>query len=205
MGAARPLRVGLTGGIASGKSAVSRAFERRGIEVVDADVATRELTRPGAAALAEIAARLGAGTIAPDGGLDRAAVRARVFADPAERRALEAILHPRVAQWLRERAERAQGPYVVLAIPLLAEVGRYDWLDAVVVVDCPPELQRERLIRRDRIDAALANAMIAAQASRATRLALADYVIENTGSEAELDARVGAIDRALRERHGSAL
>jgi len=194
------LNVALTGGVASGKTAASRAFERHGIAILDADIATRELVAPGAPALAEIAAHFGADALAPDGSLDRARMRARIFGDATERRALEAILHPRVEGWLHERARGVIGPYVILAIPLLVEAGRYDWLDAVVVVDCPPERQREWLIRRDGIDAALADAMIAAQAPRAARLAIADYVIDNSGDAAQLDAEVDRVHRALCER-----
>jgi dephospho-CoA kinase len=146
--------------------------------------------------------------LAADGSLDRAAMRARVFGDEAARRALEAIVHPRVRAWLRAACEAAEGPYAMAAIPLLAEGGReaYAWLSRVLVVDAPVSLQLARLQRRDGIDAALAERMLAAQADRATRLAIADDVLVNDGAEAALAAHVAALDtryRALAEETAS--
>lgn len=196
-----PLRVGLTGGIASGKSAACARLAAHGVAVVDADVAAREVVTPGQPALDEVVARFGPAVLAADGTLDRAALRARVFADPAQRRALEAILHPRVRERMRAQADAAAGDYVVLAIPLLAESGAdYSWLDAVVVVDVPEDVQLARLVARDGNDGTLARAMIAAQAPRAARLALADEVIDNRGTLAELHAAVDALHQRLRER-----
>lgn len=195
-----PLRVALTGGVAAGKSAAALAFARRGVPVLDADLATRELVAPGQPALAEIAARFGPDIICADGGLDRAAMRRLVFAEEAQRRALERILHPRVEGWFKQRALECTAPYLILAIPLLAEVGRYPWLDVVVVVDCEPAEQRRRLLARDEVDAALADAMIAAQSPRETRLRLADYVLDNNGSPEALDEQVQRLHQTLLER-----
>jgi dephospho-CoA kinase len=183
----RTLRVALTGGIASGKSAVCARLASHGVTVVDADQVAREIVEPGMPALREIVQRFGPGIIAADGRLDRAALRARVFADPAERRELEAITHPRVRARMRELADAASGPYCVLAIPLLAESGAdYSWLDVVVVVDVPEDLQVQRLIARDGNNEALARAIVGAQATRGQRLALADEVIDNSGTLTEL-------------------
>lgn len=196
--------IAVTGGVASGKSAVTDAFAARGIAIADADVAARRVVEPGEPALAEIVARFGPDCLAADGRLDRAAMRARVFADPAARKALEAILHPRIRHWLEAACRDAPGPYVVTAIPLLAEGGgrtAYPWLDRILVVDVPEALQRDRLMRRDGVDAALAERMIAAQAGRLERLALADDVIVNDGPLAAVHAAVERLDaryRALR-------
>lgn len=199
-------RVGVTGGIASGKSVVTRAFEALGVPVVDADVAAREAVAPGSQGLAELRAEFGDGILAPDGGLDRARMRERVFDDDAARQRLEAIIHPRVRRALREAADAAPDPYVAVAIPLLAEGGgrdAYPWLDRILVVDVPVDTQRQRLMARDGIDAALAGRMLAAQASRAQRLQLADDVLPNTGSLDALDPAIAALDR--RYRHYAAL
>ncbi|MEO6799909.1 MAG: dephospho-CoA kinase [Rhodanobacter sp.] len=188
--------VALTGGVAAGKSAVARRFEALGVPVHDADVAAREVVAPGSDGLAEVAAAFGHDALEPDGQLDRAAMRRRVFADPAARVMLEAIIHPRVRTWLRERVAAEQAPYCVLAVPLLAEnIAQYRWVDRVLVVDVPETVQLDRLIARDGIDEALARRMIGQQASRAERLALADDVIENSGDEGSLDAAVASLHR----------
>ncbi|MFA7588221.1 MAG: dephospho-CoA kinase, partial [Novosphingobium sp.] len=168
--------VALTGGIASGKSEVERRFRALGVHVADADVASREVVEPGTPGLAEIVEAFGPGALDAGGRLDRAAMRRRVFADDDARRRLEAIIHPRVRTALREACDAAPGPYAMAAIPLFAEAGRqaYDWVDRVLVVDVPVEVQLQRLLRRDGIDEALAWRMIRAQASRKERLALAD-------------------------------
>jgi len=197
--------VGLTGGIASGKSAVADRFAARGIAVVDADVAAREVVAPGQPALAEIAAAFGDGVLQADGTLDRAALRRHVFGDDAARRRLEAILHPRIRVRMHDQAQRAGGPYVIVAIPLLAEGGgrlAYPWLDRILVVDVPREVQLARLVRRDGIELPLAERMLAAQADRASRLAIADDVIVNEGALALLDAEVDALDRRYRALAG---
>lgn len=201
--AARPLAVALTGGIASGKSAASDRFSHHGIAVIDADVIARELVAPGGEALAAIAADFGPEVLDPDGGLDRAAMRARVFADPDARRRLEAILHPRIRAQLREDSERAPGVYVIVAVPLLAESDSdYAWVDRTVVIDVPQSLQMKRLLARDHIDQALARSMLDAQASRAQRLALADDIIDNSGSLGDLHEQVDALHRRYLELAG---
>lgn len=193
--------VAVTGGVASGKSAATDAFAARGVVVADADVAARQVVEPGEPALAQIVARFGAGSLDAEGRLDRAAMRARVFADPSARKALESILHPRIRLWLESACRDAAGPYVVAAIPLLAEGGgraAYPWLDRILVVDVPEAVQQQRLMRRDGTDAALAARMIAAQATRAQRLALADDVIINDGPLCALDEAVGRLDARYR-------
>lgn len=190
-----PFSIALTGGIASGKSAVAERFAARGANVIDADRVARELVARGSPALAEIVALFGHGVLAADGTLDRAALRERIFAAADARARLNAVMHPRIRDALRERAQAAgSARYNLLAIPLLAEnQAHYAWVDRVLLVDVPRELQLQRLIARDRVDAELAQAMLAAQASREQRLALADDIIDNTGSIATLDARVAAL------------
>ena len=193
--------VGLTGGIASGKSVVAREFAAHGAHVADADIAARDAVAAGSEGLAEVIAAFGAGVLDAAGMLDRAAMRRRIFEDPAAKRMLEAIVHPRVRAVLQAECDAAPGPYAVAAIPLLAEAGgrgAYPWLDRILVVDAPVEAQRARLLARDGIDAALADRMIAAQATRAQRLALADDVLANTGTLADLAGHVAALDRVYR-------
>ncbi|MDR6991171.1 dephospho-CoA kinase [Luteimonas sp. 3794] len=194
------LIIGLTGGIASGKTAATQAFERRGIVVADADLAAREAVAPGSAGLAEVVEVFGVGALAQDGSLDRAAMRRRIFEAPDARVQLEAIIHPRVREALRAACEAAPGPYAVAAIPLLTEGGRaaYPWLQRVLVIDVPRELQLARLLARDGIDALLAERMVAAQATRAARLAIADDVIVNDGTLDALDAAVEVLDKKYR-------
>jgi len=194
--------VAITGGIASGKSAVCALFESLGITVADADLAARAIVAPGQPALAEIAAQFGPSILLADGSLDRAQLRARIFSDADARQALEAITHPRIRSLLQAQCAAATSPYAIAAIPLLAEVGAvaaYPWLQRILVVDAPLALQRLRLLRRDGIDAALADRMIAAQASREQRLALASDVIVNDGSVQELKAPVVRLDRLYRQ------
>ncbi|MDH5833030.1 dephospho-CoA kinase [Luteimonas kalidii] len=251
--------VGLTGGVASGKSEVTRRFEALGITVADADLAARDAVAIGSEGLAEVVAAFGSEALAADGSLDRPAMRRRVFADDAARLRLEAIVHPRVRALLQATCAAAPGPYAVAAIPLLAEVlpaapmaaipspaaatqpppatmamsgpapahsfgagagavadapaavrdggahavtgtGRdaYPWLRRVLVIDVPVAVQRARLLARDGIDAALAERMIAAQASRVQRLAIADDVLVNDGPLDALDAHVAALDARYR-------
>ena len=190
--------VAVTGGVASGKSAATRAFESLGVTVADADVAARAVVEPGQPALTAIRDRFGAGALQPDGRLDRAALRERVFADPEAKAALEALLHPPIRVWLRAACAAAPGPYTVVAIPLLAEVGgrtAYPWLDRILVIDVPEAVQLARLVQRDGVDTALAARMMATQASRAQRLGLADDVVVNDGSLDELGAVVARLHR----------
>lgn len=190
----RALVVALTGGVAAGKTAVTRRFEALGVHVHDADVAAREVVEPGTPGLAAVVDAFGPGVLDGAGRLDRAAMRRHVFADPAARRTLEAIIHPLVRQWLHERALAERGPYCLLAIPLLAEkIEHYRWVDRVLLIDAPEPVQLARLIERDGIDEALARRMLAHQASRAERLAVADDVIENSGDETALDTAVAEL------------
>ncbi|MEO7323808.1 MAG: dephospho-CoA kinase [Dokdonella sp.] len=184
------LTVALTGGIASGKSAVTERFAALGASVIDADIVARELVAPGSPALAEIVIIFGAAALDASGNLDRRAMRTRVFADSQARAQLDAILHPRVRRELQDRSTAVTGPYALLAIPLLVESGDYSWVDRVLVVDVPRELQRARLLMRDGVSTQLADAMLDAQATREQRLARADDVITNTGSFEDLDVRV---------------
>ena len=193
--------VGVTGGVASGKSEVTRRFEALGIFVADADVAARVAVEAGSEGLAEVVGAFGADVLAPDGTLDRAAMRRHVFGDEAARRRLEAIIHPRVRANLREACKVAPGPYAVAAIPLLAEGGgreAYPWLSRILVVDVPVDVQGARLMARDRVDTELAQRMIVAQATRDQRLAIADDVIVNAGAVEALVAHVAALDRRYR-------
>ncbi|HEY9110201.1 MAG TPA: dephospho-CoA kinase [Rhodanobacteraceae bacterium] len=193
-GGIRHYVVAVTGGVAAGKSAVARRFESHGVRVYDADVAAREVVAPHQPALAEIEFVFGADVLNADGSLDRRAMRERVFADPAARRKLEAIIHPPVRAWLRRRVGMNRGPYCMLAVPLLFENrGDYAWVDRVLVVDAPEALQIERLTRRDGITRAAAQRILDAQSTRAQRLAIADDVIVNDGEEAALDAQVATL------------
>ncbi|SDY63578.1 dephospho-CoA kinase [Lysobacter sp. yr284] len=192
--------VGVTGGVASGKSEVTRRFEALGIAVADADLAARAAVAPGSPGLAEVAAAFGPQVLAADGGMDRAAMRRLVFNDEAARKRLEAIVHPRVRAMLQAQCAQAPGAYAIAAIPLLAEGGReaYPWLQRVLVVDVPVAVQQARVMQRDRIDAELAARMIAAQATREARLAIADDIVVNDGSLEALQAQVEALDRRYR-------
>jgi dephospho-CoA kinase len=188
--------VALTGGVAAGKTAVTRRFEARGVPVHDADVAARAVVEPRTDGLRAIVDAFGPGVLNAEGQLDRPSMRQRVFADIAARRQLEAIVHPLIRGWLRDRALAERAPYCILAIPLLAEnIDHYRWVDRILLVDAPEAMQIERLVRRDGIDETLARRMLAHQAARAERLALADDIIENNGDEAALDEAVSQLHR----------
>lgn len=192
--------VALTGGVAAGKSSVERAFEALGVRAYDADAAARAVVGPGSEALAEVARVFGADALDAEGRLDRGAMRQRVFADPSARTRLEAILHPRIRTWLHDAAMADAGAYCILSIPLLAENhAHYGWVNRILVVDAPEDIRIARLMARDGIDEALARQMIAAQATREARLALADDVIENHGDEAALAEQVGVLHRQYLE------
>jgi len=193
--------VGLTGGVAAGKSEVSRRFEALGIVVADADLAARAVVAPGSEGLARIVDQFGSGILLADGQLDRAALRERIFASAQERQALEAITHPAIRELLRRTCEEAGSPYAIAAIPLLTEAGgrqQYPWLNRILVVDAPVAVQHARLMLRDGSTAELADRMIAAQASREERLALADDVVVNDGHPEQLRAEVERLDAAYR-------
>jgi dephospho-CoA kinase len=199
------LRVGLTGGIGSGKSEVSRRLAAHGAVIIDADVAAREVVAPGTPGLAQIAEAFGPEVLGRDGALDRERLGAIVFRDPALRAKLNAIVHPLVGEWMRAAERAAAGParddlIVVHDVPLLAENGRAGDFDLVIVVDVPPELQVERLVSQRGMTPDQARARMAAQASRQQRLAVADLVIDNSGSLDDLDRRVTEIWADLKRR-----
>ncbi|MFO1299350.1 MAG: dephospho-CoA kinase [Burkholderiaceae bacterium] len=192
----RRLLIGLTGGIGSGKSTVADLFAARGAAIVDTDAIAHELTGPGGAAIAAIRAGFGERVIRADGALDRDAMRERAFEDPAARRKLEAILHPMIRAESRRRLDAAEGPYAILVVPLLVESGdRAGGVDRILVVDCPVEVQVERVMRRSGLSRERVQTILAAQASREQRLAAADDVIDNGGAPAALDAQVEALHR----------
>jgi dephospho-CoA kinase len=177
----RAYAVGLTGGIASGKSLVANMFAKLGAELIDTDQIAREVVAPGQPGLDAVRAAFGDGMLTPRGDLDRAALRKLVFADSEKRRRLDELLHPLIRRRTLERLEQVKGPYAVVAVPLLVETDFGKLVDRVAVVDCPVPLQLERLIRRDGLPRDEATAMISAQADRATRLRAAHDVIDNGG------------------------
>lgn len=193
-----PMLVVLTGGIASGKSAAADEFARLGVPVIDTDVLAREVVEPGQPALQAIRAEFGDGVMRADGALDRRALRRIIFADAARRERLEAILHPRIVERARQRLAQLDAGYAVLVVPLLVETGLFADADRVLVVDVPEQTQLERLRARDQVDRDQAHAALAAQATREQRLARADDVIDNSGTLADLHARVAELDRHYR-------
>jgi dephospho-CoA kinase len=186
-------RVGLTGGIASGKTTVANSFAAHGVPVIDTDVIAREVVEPGQPALAAVVDAFGTEVLAADGRLDRPRLRECIFGDAEARRRLEAILHPAIRAEMERQSRAAGGPYQVLVIPLLVEGGRRDHIDRVLVVDVAEATQIERLLRRDGVSRDQAEAALRAQASREARLAFADDVIENTGDLAALGDRVALL------------
>lgn len=195
---ARRLRIGLTGGIASGKSTVAGRFRELGIPVIDADQSSRSVVAPGQPGLEAVVARFGEGLLTADGELDRRALRQLIFADPRKRRDLEAILHPLIRADMERRVLQTVGPYVILEIPLLVEAGgARDRVDRVLVVDANESAQLQRLMARDAESLEGAGAILAAQANRAARLKAADDVLMNSGTVTELRQ---AVDR-LHQRY----
>jgi len=190
--------VGITGGIGSGKSAVTSRLEQHGITVVDADVVAREVVEPGSPVLAAIAEHFGEHILQPNGALDRAALRKIVFETPAEREWLESVTHPAIREAIAAQLTAATSPYVVLSSPLLLEAGQSAFAQHVVVVDVPEEVQLSRTCARDNNDEALVRNIMAAQLPRAERCARADEVIDNNASLEALQQRVDALhDRLL--------
>jgi dephospho-CoA kinase len=190
-----PLRIALTGGIASGKSTVAALFVGLGVPVIDLDEIAREVVAPGTALLERVIGRFGPAMRQADGSLDRRALRERIFRDADARAGLEALLHPAIMARAAELSAAAGGPYQLIVIPLLAESGSAGQYDRVLVVDCAESLQRARLAQRDGATAGMIDAALAAQASRAARLALANEVIHNDGAAAGLAAQVRELHR----------
>ncbi len=187
----RRFSVGLTGGIGSGKSTVADLFVAHGAAVIDTDLIAHQLTVAGGAAIAQIRLAFGADFIAPDGAMDRVKMREAVFADPRERKRLEAILHPLIRAQTEHAAAQAKGPYILVVIPLLVESGLWKQrLSRVLAIDCSEEIQIRRVMQRNNLTEQQVRAIIATQASRASRLAAADDVILNDGDATALAPQV---------------
>ena len=194
-GGNRAFRVGLTGGIASGKSTVADYFAELGVPVVDTDLIAREVVSINSPALEEIRTAFGPDVISADGTLDRAAMRKIVFADDGKRRLLESILHPRIRELAFRRADQASAPYVIIVVPLLFESPMRNAMDRILVLDCSVETQLKRLLARDCETEEQANKIIAAQATRDERLSIADDVITNDGDLEATRREVGRLHR----------
>lgn len=189
-------KVGLTGGIGSGKSTVATLFGELGVPVIDTDVISHQLTLPDGAAIPEIRAKFGTEYIDASGALDRAKMRQLVFSDNAARHRLEKILHPRILSQAKILAEASPAPYVLLVVPLLFETSAYqDWLNRTVVVDCPEEVQIARAIQREGLNEEIVRAIMAKQLSRAQRLQLANDVIDNAGSLSQLRQQISRLNQ----------
>ncbi|WP_226506438.1 dephospho-CoA kinase [Pseudomonas sp. MWU16-30317] len=188
--AAKPWVLGLTGGIGSGKSAAAERFAEHGIHVVDADQAARWVVEPGRPALQQLAEHFGLDILQPSGALDRSALRKRIFEDAEQRRWVEALLHPLIAQEIADNLAQATSTYAVFVSPLMVESGQYKRTDRLLVIDAPTELQRARTLKRDTTTAEQVEAILKAQASREQRLALADDVVLNDRDLAWLHSEV---------------
>jgi dephospho-CoA kinase len=197
--------VGLTGGIGSGKTTVAHMLEAHGAAVVDTDQIAHQLTAPGGAAIAQIHAAFGEAFLTPDGAMDRAKVREYVFAEPAAKARLEAILHPLIRIETERAAAEARGLYLVFVVPLLVESGKWkERLSRVLVVDCPEELQVRRVMNRNGLPEAQVRAIMAAQVPRQTRLAAADDVIVNDGDPSKLAPQVERLHALYAKLAGAA-
>jgi dephospho-CoA kinase len=190
---ARVFRVGLTGGIASGKSTAAKFFGALGVPILDSDQVAREVVEPGQPPLERLVERFGRGILTPDGHLDRPALRDIVFSDPKARADLENLTHPAIGAALEARSATTGGPYQILVIPLLVEKNLRAHVDRVLVVDCDEDLQIRRLHARDGSTRAQAQAILDAQASRAARLRAADDVIRNDADMSAVQAQVAAL------------
>jgi dephospho-CoA kinase len=190
-----PLLIALTGGIASGKSAVAELFAKLDVPVLDTDQIARDVVAPGTPALGQLVAEFGPEILDAQGRLDRSSMRERVFSDPQQRRKLEAITHPAIRAELARRSAAAGGDYQIHVIPLLVETGRAEAYDRVLVVDCPEEAQIERLMARDGTSREQAAEILSAQVSREERLDAAHDVIENTGTLTDLQDFVATLHR----------
>jgi dephospho-CoA kinase len=193
--------IGLTGGIGSGKSTVAELFQQLRVEVVDADSIAREITTPGSPAVEEIAQRFGNDMLLPDGSLNRNGLAELVFSDEDQRRWLESLLHPEIRRRMDQRASKCPDPYCVLEIPLLVESGRYRDMAQIIVVHCPKKIRIERLKTSRNMPASVVEKIMNNQASDEERLAVADFVIDNTGKISDLDAQVFKIHNLLLGLH----
>jgi len=181
------LVIGLTGGIASGKTTVANLFQQQfGIEVVDADVVAREVVEPGSAGLNAIVERFGNQILTPQGSLDRAQLREIIFSQPNEKQWINALLHPMIRQRMQHQLQQVQSAYALLVIPLMVENNLQSLANKVIVVDVEPEIQIARTMHRDGVDAKQAESILASQATREQRLAIADYVIKNSTENQKL-------------------
>jgi dephospho-CoA kinase len=188
--ATKPLVIGLTGGIGSGKTAATDAFAALGIAIIDADIIARDVVAPGAPALALISEHFGADFIQADGALDRSKLRQRVFANENDKQWLNACLHPKIRQAMQQAIAKVSSPYCILAVPLLIENKMQSMVDKIVVVDCPESMQLSRALARDGSDPDTIKSIMASQASRQERLSQADHVLDNSQSLAFLHAQV---------------
>lgn len=193
----KPFTVVLTGGIASGKTSVSASFSKLQVTVIDTDIIAREVVKPGTATLNQIVHQFGAEFLLPDGELNRTRMRQEIFKGPAKRKKLEGILHPVIHDEVIQRVSKTESAYCILVIPLYKKSPRYDWIDRVLVVDVPEQIQIQRVMARDEVSQEHAESILAAQSSRSERLALADDVIENSGTFEELQESV----RRLHEKY----
>jgi len=192
--------VGITGGIGSGKSAVTSRLAAKGIDIVDADLAARTVVEPGTPGLTAIVAHFGDAILQENGSLNRAALREHIFSDPDQRRWLEQLTHPLIGEEIHRQLATAQSPYVVLSSPLLLESSQHTLTDCIVVVDAPEALQLSRTMARDNNSEALVRRIMSAQLPRDKRLQRADIVIDNTTPLDILDARVNALHADLLQR-----
>ena len=189
----KPLRVALTGGIASGKTTVSNRFAGLGVPVIDADIAARKVVEPGSTGLNDLVKLCGAAILQADGQLDRRELRARIFADDSLRQRVNALLHPLIRQSMQEQAATQPAPYQLFVIPLLAETGQAQDYDRVLLVQADQATRRQRLMARDRISAEQADAILAAQADDSQRAAIADDVVYNNADEQSLAQQVESL------------
>ena len=192
-----PFILGLTGGIASGKTAAADRLASLGATLVDTDLISREVVEPGQPALTQIEQHFGSEVIQEDGYLNRAVLREKVFQDPKERQWLETLLHPLIRKTTIDRALSANTPIAVVVVPLLFESGHYQEIDASLVIDVPVELQRQRTLSRDGVSETQVGSILAAQMDRKSRIERADYVISNTGTLDELYSQVDALYHQL--------
>ena len=195
--------VGLTGGIGSGKTTVANLFAAEGITLVDADIVAREVVAPGSKGLEAIVTHFGAEILTPEGELDRAKLRQRIFSNPEEREWLNQLLHPMIRQEMLAQVEKATSAYVIMVVPLLFENGLDRLVNRTLVVDISPELQINRTVKRDNVDASQVNNIINSQLSRSEKLARADDIIDNQGEISALKREVLALHQRYLQLSGT--